>query len=394
MKRIIWLVMILFLVWTTYAWNNLVVDMSDNLRVYYIIQIDNKIFDTNIELVAKKYHLKTEWIQNTSLISLSYQPALITVWSGDFVKWLDSELIGMHSWDIKIVKVLSKDAYGEYNQELVYSTWIKLFTDVWIIPRVWKRYEWLWAKVIKIKGNIVTLDYNHALAGKMLIFAIKVVWIEKTSRIIKPEFNSWFNSDWLPTWIATLDQIKSVLSWIIVTWNISSDIILIDYCDIAYWFCKYYSTQSTSIKLSTKLNLQTTFKLYPQSWRNANSVSGALSAYCAGQQGHYFDYIDLLYNSSYVVSGTTDYISSTANMISQASNTLLLNKNKLYSCMNSLWAKNTIQSNINELNTIFHQNSKFLAGIPDTIILNIRTWFWVDTRWRLNYEDIINQLIE
>jgi FKBP-type peptidyl-prolyl cis-trans isomerase 2 len=103
--------------------------------------------------------------------------------SGQIIPGLDKELVGMKVSESKQVKVTPEDGYGEVNPAA--------FTEVPVgeLPEdARKPGMMLMARdeqgrtrrllVQKIEGDTATLDFNHPLAGKTLLFDVKILEIE------------------------------------------------------------------------------------------------------------------------------------------------------------------------------------------------------------------------
>ena len=99
------------------------------------------------------------------------------------IKGFDDAVIGMKIGDEKEIKILPSDAYGEIDQKLIQEI------PKSILPKGKEPKEGMvlmmndsdagqvHARIIKILGDKVTLDLNHPLAGKTLIFKIKILEI-------------------------------------------------------------------------------------------------------------------------------------------------------------------------------------------------------------------------
>ena len=144
------------------VWDNIVVDYIWRLE-------DGTIFDTSIESIAKacwKYNESRDYTQ-----WLSFE-----VWAGQMIKWFDNWVVWMKLWQTKTVKFWPEEWYGNRNDQYV-LTYTK--EEVWDLSQFkeWQTiYLWIWAaaKIVSVTDNDVTLDLNHELAGKDLIFDITI----------------------------------------------------------------------------------------------------------------------------------------------------------------------------------------------------------------------------
>ena len=110
------------------------------------------------------------------------EPIEFVVGSGMLVSGFEAAVLGMKEGEEKEVTLESKDAYGDVNPEYVQKVpkdkfpaeakegmMIGVPTPMGQIP----------AKIVKIEDDTVELDMNHPMAGKTLVFKIKVVSFEK-----------------------------------------------------------------------------------------------------------------------------------------------------------------------------------------------------------------------
>ncbi len=139
--------------------------------------------------------VKTSPIEKGSVVHLEYtltddrgkvidsnkdkNPLVLTQGRGQIISGLEKALLGMHAGETKHVTVLPEEAYGTQDPKAV----LELPKDR--VPPGAKVGTWLrgqnqngqqiQALVKEFKENIVVLDLNHPLAGKTLIFDIKVL---------------------------------------------------------------------------------------------------------------------------------------------------------------------------------------------------------------------------
>jgi len=142
----------------------------DTIVVHYIGRLDAKeVFDTSHENIAKacgKHNTQRDYDAGLEF----------TVGGGQMIAWFDKAVVDMKTWETKTIIIEAKDAYGERSEtKLVkvnrndipdadqYKKGGKVMTQMWQIFTV---YE--------IDDTEVTLDTNHELAGKELIFDITI----------------------------------------------------------------------------------------------------------------------------------------------------------------------------------------------------------------------------
>lgn len=100
--------------------------------------------------------------------------------SGSMIAGFDQAVRGMAEGEIKTVRIEAAEAYGEVNPELiieVQSSQVPEGTqegDVLVDPNTGAPVP-----VVKVDGDVVTLDLNHQLAGEALTFEIQMVTITR-----------------------------------------------------------------------------------------------------------------------------------------------------------------------------------------------------------------------
>jgi len=110
-------------------------------------------------------------------------PFTYTHGEGQIVPGLERNLEGLHAGDKKKVAVLPEEGYGVVDpnafKDVPRST---LPADVNLEPGMMLQAQnpngnIFTVKIIEVKDDIVTIDFNHPLAGKMLNFQVKIVSI-------------------------------------------------------------------------------------------------------------------------------------------------------------------------------------------------------------------------
>jgi len=133
------------------------------------IKDTNEIFDLTNEEVAKK-----EGIYNPNY---SYKPIPVVVGFGMVVKGLDEALLGMNVGEEKVIEVPPEKAFGYRNENLVKTFNLSDFKkqDVEVKPGEYVNINGILGKVISVSGGRVMVDFNHPLAGKTLVYSVKIV---------------------------------------------------------------------------------------------------------------------------------------------------------------------------------------------------------------------------
>jgi FKBP-type peptidyl-prolyl cis-trans isomerase 2 len=135
------------------------VKLGDKVSVHYTGKLENgDIFDTSL----------TE----------GREPLVATLGKKQLISGFENALIGMTVGERKTVEIPPNEAYGEFNNDMIFE----IGKDR--LPKEVKIGETLQSntpngtivvKVVDIKENEVVLDANHALSGKKLIFELEIV---------------------------------------------------------------------------------------------------------------------------------------------------------------------------------------------------------------------------
>ncbi|MGP1415897.1 MAG: FKBP-type peptidyl-prolyl cis-trans isomerase [Treponema sp.] len=133
---------------------------------------------TKNSLVTLEYTLKDE---NGEILDSSVEmgPLEYIHGFGMIVPGLETALTGKNVGEELSVTVAPKDAYGEFDENLIFKVERKQFpADVKV--EVGMEFETdgphgRAVRVIKVGDDLVTIDANHPLAGETLHFDIKVV---------------------------------------------------------------------------------------------------------------------------------------------------------------------------------------------------------------------------
>jgi FKBP-type peptidyl-prolyl cis-trans isomerase SlyD len=112
--------------------------------------------------------------------SSSGEPLAYLHGHGNIVPGLERELTGKNAGDKLSVKIAPADGYGEFNKELIQKVPRRALKGIKNV-NVGLRLHAQTAQgpqavtVTQILGDMVTLDGNHALAGKNLHFDIEII---------------------------------------------------------------------------------------------------------------------------------------------------------------------------------------------------------------------------
>ena len=136
------------------------VKVGDNISVYYTGRLTNgTVFDSNVG--------KT--------------PLNFTVGSGEVIEGFDNAVVGMRIGETKNITLPPGEAYGEINQSLIMSVPLSVFGNQSVRAGMEvtenQGSRQLPGIVTAVNSTYATINFNNQLAGKTLIFQIKVVSI-------------------------------------------------------------------------------------------------------------------------------------------------------------------------------------------------------------------------
>jgi len=99
---------------------------------------------------------------------------------GQIMPGLEKELVNLNEGDKTDVLVQPVDAYGEYNDEAVTTLPKEQFADVELVVGMslygtGEGGETVQVTVKEVSEDEVTIDYNHPMAGKTLMFSVTVL---------------------------------------------------------------------------------------------------------------------------------------------------------------------------------------------------------------------------
>ncbi|MGC8572202.1 MAG: FKBP-type peptidyl-prolyl cis-trans isomerase [Candidatus Micrarchaeia archaeon] len=135
---------------------------GDNVSVYYTGSFPNgTVFNTNV----------------------GGAPLNFTAGSNQLIPGFSDAVIGMKVGQNKTVTLTPNEAYGYFNQSLVQKIPLSMFgnnaTNSLKVGMVVRTQTGLEGFVIGLNNTIATVNFNPPLAGKTLIFNIKLVSINK-----------------------------------------------------------------------------------------------------------------------------------------------------------------------------------------------------------------------
>ncbi len=119
--------------------------------------------------------------EDGSVFDTSDKPIAVEIGTGKLIKGLDKEIMGMKEGQEKKVLVSPDEGYGEENPKLVGVIPSEVFRKNNIEPEVGMVLKTPQGNchVTAVSGDDIEVNFNHPLAGRNLIFDIKIEEIIK-----------------------------------------------------------------------------------------------------------------------------------------------------------------------------------------------------------------------
>jgi len=162
--------------------NASVAKIGDTVKVDYVGTLeDGTMFDTSLADKAKEGEVFDE--------TRPYEPLTVNLWKGEVIPWFESGIEGMKVGETKKITLTADEAYGQPREELIQKVPVDTFSGSDITPEVGKTYNFGIAQgtIKEVNDTEITIDFNHPLAGKTLIFDLTVTdIIEGGAGVIAP----------------------------------------------------------------------------------------------------------------------------------------------------------------------------------------------------------------
>ena len=165
---------------------------KDFIYIDYVARIKDtgEVFDTTIEEEAKKAN-----IYDSEKV---YKPKLVILGEGAIIKGLEDALYQMNVGEEKEIEIPPEKAYGERDPSKVKTVSLGELRKQGIKPypnMMLRMSDGSIAIVKSVSGGRVVLDYNHPLAGRTLVYKVKVVKVlesemDKIKALIERYFGS------------------------------------------------------------------------------------------------------------------------------------------------------------------------------------------------------------
>ncbi|RMA97002.1 FKBP-type peptidyl-prolyl cis-trans isomerase [Hydrogenothermus marinus] len=114
------------------------------------------------------------------------QPLTILAGKGEIIPGLEERMMGMKVGETKEIEVPAAEAYGEKDESLIQKVPREYFNDIPLekgmpLQAQTPEGQIINMVVVDFDDNEVTVDMNHPLAGKDLVFEIEVVNVREAT---------------------------------------------------------------------------------------------------------------------------------------------------------------------------------------------------------------------
>lgn len=147
-----------------------IVKNHDFVEINYTgrLKEDGSIFDTTEEKVAKENGVYDK--------NMHYHPAVVCIGESNILKELEDQLIGKETGKEYNFEIESSKAFGRKDAKLIQMIPLTKFKHQKIqpMPGLQLNFDGVFGVVKTVSGGRVLVDFNHPLAGKDLVYDVKI----------------------------------------------------------------------------------------------------------------------------------------------------------------------------------------------------------------------------
>jgi len=134
---------------------------------------DQKLIDTTIADKAKEGNIYNE--------NIKYEPELVIIGEGLIFKSLEEKIVNLSEGDSATIELPPEKAFGKRDPSKIRTVSARELTRRGIVPKVNEEVEINGQRAVvkSVGGGRVILDFNHPLAGKTLVYELKIVKVVK-----------------------------------------------------------------------------------------------------------------------------------------------------------------------------------------------------------------------
>lgn len=154
------------------------IEPGDTVEIEYVgRRADGEIFDTSDRILAQQEGLTGE---NPDRV---YQPLTVDIGDDSVIPGLQEALVGMEEGERSTVTIPPEQAYGAHSEDRLgeydREAFEEMLGDRDLVEGVEVQTDdGLPGRVVDIGDSVVTVDFNHELAGETLTFEIEIVEVE------------------------------------------------------------------------------------------------------------------------------------------------------------------------------------------------------------------------
>ena len=148
---------------------------GDEVTIEYVGRLESgELFDTSNKALARQENLTEEYPDR------KFEPLTVTVGDDQVIEGLQEALRGLEEGDETAVEIPPELAYGSYRESRVAEYDREAFEEMMgdreleIGFEVEVKESGLPGRVVDYDEEVVTVDFNHELAGETLQFEIEV----------------------------------------------------------------------------------------------------------------------------------------------------------------------------------------------------------------------------
>lgn len=157
---------------------------GDKVLINYIGKLENgTIFDTTLH-EENNCCEDDDCCEDEGCGCGHHGPMEVTIGNEDFFPQVEEALVGMAPGEKKTIVIPAEDAFGEYDEDEVFSISREQLTDD-IEPEVGMELELsgddeepVVVTVVEVTEDAITVDANHPLAGEEITYEIELLEIQ------------------------------------------------------------------------------------------------------------------------------------------------------------------------------------------------------------------------
>jgi FKBP-type peptidyl-prolyl cis-trans isomerase SlpA len=126
-------------------------------------------------------------LENGHIVDSNFEaaPATFTVGDGNLLPGFESPLMGLFDGDEREFSILPENAFGQHNPQNVQAVERNNFEDGELELGTMFSFQngdgELPGVVVEVQDNEVMVDFNHPLAGQIILFTVKIISVTPQS---------------------------------------------------------------------------------------------------------------------------------------------------------------------------------------------------------------------